>query len=61
MAAESGHRRRNKHENTEVPIQQVDYQFPGRDGQLVEEACHPDWPMVACVPRKTRKHTLYEL
>ena len=63
-AAESGNRRRNKHE----PIVQVDYQFLGPDGELVEEESKQatvltgtdlssGWPMMAFVPHK---HTPYE-
>ena len=62
-APESGHRRQNKHEDKEVPILQFDYQFFGRDGQLVEEEsraatalCGTDtssgWPFMVFVPQK---------
>ena len=53
----------NKHEDPEVPVLQLDYQFFSRDGQLVEhESKHATvltctdlssgWPVMAYVPQK---------
>lgn len=36
-APEDKHARKDKHEDQEVPVIQLDYQFFSRDGQLVEE------------------------
>ena len=62
-APDAQHRRQNKHEDPEVPVLQVDYQFFSRDGQLVEEESRTatvltgtdlssGWPMMAFVPQK---------
>ena len=62
-APESGHHRQNKHDDAQVPILQFDYQFFGRDGQLVEEESRTataltgtdtssGWPFMVFVPQK---------
>ena len=60
-AADSQHKRKNKHEDPQIPVLQVDDLFFGRDGQLVEEESKKatvltgtdlssGWPMMAFVP-----------
>ena len=73
-AADSQHKRKkNKHEDPQIPVLQVDYQFFGRDGQLVAEESKKatvltgtdlssGWPMMAFVPHKgIEAYTVREL